>query len=70
MKMRDWIKKLDDFLSLSDFDVLQTKGKISHTEALKKANEEYEKYKVQMINEKSKVQIEFEKVVASLGDKK
>ncbi|HRL08797.1 MAG TPA: virulence RhuM family protein [Aliarcobacter sp.] len=70
MKMRDWIKKLDDFLSLSDFDVLQTKGKISHTEALKKANEEYEKYKVQMINEKSKVQIDFEKVVASLGDKK
>lgn len=36
MKMRDWIKKLDDFLSLSDFDVLQTKGKISHTQALKK----------------------------------
>lgn len=70
MKMRDWIKKLDDFLSLSDFDVLQTKGKISHTQALKKANEEYEKYKVQMINEKSKVQIDFEKVVASLGDKK
>ena len=70
MKMRDWIKKLDDFLSLSDFDVLQTKGKISHTQALKKANEEYEKYKVQMINEKSKVQIEFEKVVASLGYKK
>ena len=70
MKMRDWIKKLDDFLSLSDFEVLQTKGKISHTEALKKANEEYEKYKVQMINEKSKVQIDFEKVVASLGDKK
>ena len=32
--------------------------------------EEYEKYKVQMINEKSKVQIDFEKVVASLGDKK
>lgn len=70
MKMRDWIKKLDDFLSLSDFDVLQTKGKISHTQALKKANEEYEKYKVQMINEKSKVQIDFEKVVASLRDKK
>ena len=50
--------------------MLQTKGKISHTQALKKANEEYEKYKVQMINEKSKVQIDFEKVVASLGDKK
>ncbi len=70
MKMKEWIKKLDDFLSLSDFYILQTKGKISHKKALQKANEEYEKYKAKIINEKSKAQIDFEKAISSLEDKK
>lgn len=70
MKMRDWIKKLDDFLNLSSFDVLQTKGKISHSQAIKKANDEYEKYKAKTINEKSKAEIDFDKFVKKLEDKK
>ncbi len=38
MSMKDWIKKLDDFLTFSDFEVLRHKGKISHKQALNKAN--------------------------------
>lgn len=69
MKMGDWIKKLDDFLSLSDFEVLKTKGVVSHKEALKKANTEYDKYKALAINEKSKVEIDFEKAIKSIENK-
>lgn len=69
MKMQDWIKKLDDFLSLSDFEVLKTKGMVSHKQALQKANTEYDKYKALAINEKSKVEIDFEKVIKSIENK-
>jgi len=70
MRMVDWIKKLDDFLNLSDFNILKHKGKISHTQALQKANKEYDKYKQKIINQKSKVEMDFEKAVAKLEDKK
>lgn len=69
MKMKDWIKKLDDFLSLSSFELLQTKGKISHQMAMKRANDEYEKYKAKAINEKSKVENDFDKFVKKLENK-
>ncbi|PHS58555.1 MAG: cell filamentation protein Fic [Sulfurimonas sp.] len=69
MKMQDWIKKLDDFLTLGDFDVLQTKGIISYKQALKKANEEYDKYKAIAINEKSRVESDFEDAIKSIENK-
>ena len=69
MKMKDWIKKLDDFLNFSDFEVLQHKGKISHKQALKKANQEYEKYKKRVINQKSKAEIDFEEAIKKLEQK-
>jgi len=69
MMMKDWIKKLDDFLSLGDFDVLKTKGIISHKQALQKANEEYDKYKAIAINEKSKVESDFENAIKSIENK-
>ena len=69
MKMSDWVEKLDDFLKLSDFEVLQHKGKISHKQALEKANNAYEKYKKELINQKSKIEIDFEKSVAKLEKK-
>jgi len=67
--MQDWIKKLDDFLTLGDFEVLKTKGIISHTQALKKANEEYDKYKVIAINEKSRVESDFEDAIQFIENK-
>ena len=69
MMMKDWIKKLDDFLSLGDFDVLKTKGIISHKQALQKANEEYDKYKAIAINEKSRVESDFEDAIKSIENK-
>ena len=66
MRMIDWIKKLDDFLTLSDFEVLTHKGKISHKQALQKANEEYEKYKKELLKQKSKAEIDFEKAIKKL----
>lgn len=46
MKMQDWIQKLDDFLKISEKDLLTNAGKISHNEAIEKAKTEYEKYRI------------------------
>ncbi len=45
MKMQDWINKLDDFLRISEKELLNNKGSISHQQALNKAHLEYEKYR-------------------------
>jgi len=45
MKMADWIKKLDDFLKISEKELLINAGKISHQEAIEKARIEYKKYR-------------------------
>ncbi len=69
MSMKDWIKKLDDFLTFSDFEVLRHKGKISHKQALNKANMEYEKYKRELLKQKSKAEIDFENSIKKLEKK-
>ncbi len=45
MKMQDWINKLDDFLRISEKEILNHVGTISHQKALEKAKIEYEKYR-------------------------
>ncbi len=45
MKMQDWIQKLDDFLRISEKELLTNAGKISHQKAIKKAKIEYDKYR-------------------------
>ncbi|MDY0361359.1 MAG: RhuM family protein [Desulforegulaceae bacterium] len=45
MKMHDWIQKLDDFLRISEKELLKNAGKISHKKAVGKAKFEYEKYR-------------------------
>lgn len=59
MTMREWIVKLDDFLNMSDSEVLQNAGTISHEMALEKAQIEYQKYKKQNIDELSQVEKDF-----------
>lgn len=44
MTMKDWIKELDGFLTMTHKDILNGAGKISHEKALQKAHEEYDKY--------------------------
>lgn len=45
MTMRDWIAKLDDFLRLSDRDLLTHAGTASHDAALAKAQAEFDKFR-------------------------
>lgn len=47
MHMADWITKLDDFLRLSERDILTHAGKISHELAVDRAHEEFGKYNEQ-----------------------
>ena len=44
MHMADWIAKLDDFLKLSDRDILTHAGKITHDSATRRAIGEYEQF--------------------------
>jgi len=49
MSMTDWIKKLDEILQLNGRELLTHAGKISHEMAIKKSNQEYEKYRQEQI---------------------
>lgn len=44
MTMKDWIKELDGFLTMTHKKILEGAGKISHEKALEKAHKEYDKY--------------------------
>jgi hypothetical protein len=45
MKMHDWIQKLDDFLRVSEKELLTNAGKVSHKKVVEKAKFEYDKYR-------------------------
>lgn len=45
MKMKDWIAKLDDFLKLSEKELLTHAGKVSAETATQKAEAEFDKYR-------------------------
>ncbi len=59
MYMRDWIQKLDDFLRLSDRELLTHAGSISAKLAKEKADAEYDKFKERTQNELTPVEIQF-----------
>ncbi|KJU86415.1 toxin Fic [Candidatus Magnetobacterium bavaricum] len=59
MTMRDWIAKLDDFLKLTEMEILSHAGDIRHDAALGKAHAEYEKYRKKMLSEPSPVEKHF-----------
>jgi len=46
MYMADWIRKLDDFIRLSDREILTHAGKISHDTAVAKAEAEFDKFRM------------------------
>jgi hypothetical protein len=66
MYMSEWITKLDDFLKLSGREILTHAGKISHEQALTKAQLEYEKHRTMQINLTSPVEADFEKAIKQL----
>jgi hypothetical protein len=45
MPMRDWIAKLDDFMRISEREILSHAGKVSHEAALARAEAEFEKFR-------------------------
>jgi hypothetical protein len=63
MYMSDWIAKLDDFLRLSERDILTHAGAISHDDALAKAELEYERWRAQQAALPSPVEEHFDKAV-------
>lgn len=44
MTMKEWVKELDGFLTMTHKDILEGAGTISHEKALEKAHKEYDKY--------------------------
>ncbi|HNQ72825.1 MAG TPA: virulence RhuM family protein [Verrucomicrobiota bacterium] len=66
MTMRDWIAKLDDFLRLSDRQILTHAGKVSHEVAAAKAGAEYGKFRVLEDARPSAVEKDFEEAVKKL----
>lgn len=69
MYMKDWIERLDDFVRMTGNNILQNAGTVSHQQALKKANEEYEKYKEQTKNELSEAEKQFVKQIETTAKK-
>ncbi|MBY4637299.1 virulence RhuM family protein [Sphingopyxis sp. XHP0097] len=59
MYMKDWIAKLDQFLSLSDREILNHKGKMSKKRADAKADAEYDKWHTRAIEAPSAVERHF-----------
>jgi hypothetical protein len=45
MKMAEWIEVLDGFLKINRYELLDNMGKVSHEQAVKKANKEFEKFR-------------------------
>jgi len=51
MSMQDWLEQTDQFLTNNRRNVLEGKGKISHTQALEKASKEYDVFRVKQDQE-------------------
>ncbi len=66
MYQKDWIEKLNAFLTLNDREILQDKGKVSATIAKKLAETEFEKYRER---ENSTYVSDFDKMVEKLEKK-
>ena len=67
MTMREWIAKLDEFLKLSDHELLDHAGKISAEQARAKAELEYDRYRKLLDAQPRPVDADFEKAVAKLS---
>ena len=58
MYMKDWLETIDDYLKMTRRDILDTKGRVSHKQAINKAHEEYKKYKALQLSNVEKHFIE------------
>jgi hypothetical protein len=58
MYMGDWIKKLNDILTINENEILEHAGKISHQLAVEIAESEFEKYNTRRIAAEDKKALE------------
>lgn len=68
MTMRDWVSKLDDFLRISDREILTHAGKITHELAMQKAEAEFEAFRQRkaLETEPTRVDKDFEEATKKL----
>ncbi len=63
MTMQTWVAKLDDFLRISERDILTHAGRVSSDAALRKAHLEYEKFREAQLKTPSAVEQHFAEAV-------
>jgi hypothetical protein len=66
MTMGGWISKLDDFLRLSEHEILGHAGRISHEMASQKANSEFDRYQQRLTAVASRAERDFEAAIKKL----
>lgn len=67
MKMQDWVEELDNQILLNRRKILEGNGKISHEDAIAKAEKEFKIYREREIKE---LQSDFDLLMKSLPNKK
>jgi hypothetical protein len=68
MYMKDWVARLDDFLTMTGNEILTNSGKISHKKALEKAHAEYLIFKEKTKSELSNTEKDFIKQIDSTAN--
>src|SRR4030066_1964731 len=69
MHMKDWIQKLDGFLSLNDREILEHAGKISHQLAVEHAEAQYDSFNLHRIEANDKAENDFDKAAKMIEAK-
>ena len=67
MKMQDWVEELDNQILLNRRKILEGNGKITHEEAIRKAEKEFQIYREREMKE---LQSDFDMLMKSLPNKK
>jgi len=70
MRMKDWVAELDKFAAIYGKGVLPNAGKISHDEAMQKAEQEYRQYQVKTLSPVEKAYLDSIKTVQKKIEKK
>ena len=66
MHMRDWVAKLDAFISINGRNILEDAGKISHTFAISKAETEYDLFNTARLEAQSQQPNDFDRFAAGM----
>lgn len=70
MTMKDWITKLDAFMTINNRDILDHAGKISHEMAKQLAESQYEAFHTKRLKTSKKELSDFDKIVKQIESSK